>query len=130
MFAGLPGTGIGSVFYLLLTIWMPINEMYLVSRGRSSLERWRFIAMRWVVFAVVLGVIYLQARLMKGLLPQGAASSVELARALGLDAERVAQSGLGTMALATLAACGSLVLVMALVHTLRIAVKVHDRVRA
>lgn len=130
MFAGLPGTGIGSVFYLLLTIWMPINEMYLVSRGRSSLERWRFIAMRWAVFAVVLGVIYLQARLMKGLLPQGTASSVELAQALGLDAERVAQSGLGTMALATLAACGSLMLVMALVYTLRIAVKVHDRVRA
>ena len=51
MFAGLPGTGIGGIFYLLLTLWMPVHELYLTARGRSSAERWRFIAYRWAVFA-------------------------------------------------------------------------------
>ncbi len=61
MFAGLPGTGIGGIFYLLLTLWMPVNELYLTAKGRSSLQRWRFIAYRWAVFAFVIALLWVQA---------------------------------------------------------------------
>jgi hypothetical protein len=35
MIAGIPGTGIGGLFYLLITLWMPFRELYLVLRKRS-----------------------------------------------------------------------------------------------
>jgi hypothetical protein len=84
MFAGLPGTGIGGIFYLLLTLWMPIHELYLTFTGRSSLARWRFIGVRWCLFAAVLGVMWLQVTLLRGIMPQGApAASVAAAKDLG-----------------------------------------------
>lgn len=44
MTVGLPGTGIGGLFYLLLVFWMPCRELYLLARGRSSVQRWKSIA--------------------------------------------------------------------------------------
>ncbi len=41
MNAGLPGTGIGGLFYVVLALLMPVRELYLTARGRSSRERWR-----------------------------------------------------------------------------------------
>lgn len=43
MNAGLPGTGLGGIFYLLLALAMPVREIYLTARGRSSRERWRVV---------------------------------------------------------------------------------------
>ena len=84
MFAGLPGTGIGGIFYLLLTIWMPINEAYLTVRGRSSLERWRFVAVRVTLFALVIAVMWVQVEILRGIFPQGApAAGAALARTVG-----------------------------------------------
>ena len=84
MFAGLPGTGIGGIFYLLLTIWMPINEAYLTIRGRSSLERWRFVAVRVSLFALVIAVMWAQVEILRGIFPQGApAAGAALARSVG-----------------------------------------------
>lgn len=71
MFAGLPGTGIGGVFYLLLTLWMPIHELWRLFKGESSLERWRFIAGRWLIFAAVISVLMLQVDFIKSFFPQG-----------------------------------------------------------
>ena len=39
--AGLPGTGLGGLFYILLALWMPLAELYRTARGRSSPDRWR-----------------------------------------------------------------------------------------
>lgn len=39
--AGLPGTGLGGLFYLLLAFWMPLAELPRTLRGESSRERWR-----------------------------------------------------------------------------------------
>lgn len=44
MTAGLPGTGIGGLFYLVLVALMPFREAWLTLRGRSSPARWRFVA--------------------------------------------------------------------------------------
>ena len=41
MIVGLPGVGIGGVFYLALVAWMPFRELRLTLRGRSSARRWR-----------------------------------------------------------------------------------------
>ena len=47
MVAGLPGTGIGGIFYLMTAICMPIRELPRLMRGKSSLRRWRFILKQW-----------------------------------------------------------------------------------
>lgn len=43
MIAGIPGTGIGGLFYLLIALWMPIRELYFRIRKKGSLERWRIV---------------------------------------------------------------------------------------
>lgn len=43
MVAGMPGTGIGGLFYLLIALWMPIRELYFIVRKQSSPERWRIV---------------------------------------------------------------------------------------
>ena len=44
MFAGLPGFGVGTLFYVMVAFWMPIRELSRVANGTSSLARWRLIA--------------------------------------------------------------------------------------
>jgi hypothetical protein len=41
--AGLPGTGLGGLFYVLLALWMPVAELHATLHGRSSRARWRLV---------------------------------------------------------------------------------------
>ena len=43
MFAGLPGIGVGTLFYVLAALWMPIKEMGRVLRGDFSAARWKLV---------------------------------------------------------------------------------------
>lgn len=43
MNVGLPGTGIGGIFYLASTFLMVIVEIILTLKGKSDLVRWRFV---------------------------------------------------------------------------------------
>lgn len=43
MFAGLPGVGVGTLFYVLMALWMPVRELPRVVRGTSSVATWRLI---------------------------------------------------------------------------------------
>jgi hypothetical protein len=54
MFAGLPGIGVGTLFYILMAFWMPIRELGRVIQGTSTLDNWKLIA-RQLFYAV--GVI-------------------------------------------------------------------------
>jgi hypothetical protein len=36
MIAGLPGTGIGGLFYMLIALWMPVNEVINITLGRAN----------------------------------------------------------------------------------------------
>ena len=54
MFAGLPGTGLGALFYALLVCWMPFRELWLLARGRSSHGRWALVARQ---VGLVLGIV-------------------------------------------------------------------------
>ena len=52
--AGLPGTGLGGLFYILLALWMPLAELYRTLQGRCSLARWRLVGMQ---FALACGIV-------------------------------------------------------------------------
>ncbi len=44
MTVGLPGTGIGGMFYLLSALAMPLREAYRLARGRAAPGRWAVVA--------------------------------------------------------------------------------------
>jgi hypothetical protein len=53
MTAGLPGAGIGGLFYFCLVFLMPVRELYLTARGRSSLARWKAVLFQCtIVFGI------------------------------------------------------------------------------
>ena len=54
MTAGLPGTGIGGIFYLISALLMPIREIYLTCRGKSNRKRWKVVGLQ---MSLALGVI-------------------------------------------------------------------------
>ena len=58
MTAGLPGTGIGSLFYVLLTVWMPFRELFALAQGRSSWKRWGFIGWQWAMLAAIIVSVF------------------------------------------------------------------------
>ena len=54
MTVGLPGTGIGGVFYMLLAVCMPVMEFVRTLKGRTNLKRWFFVALQLLfVFGVI-----------------------------------------------------------------------------
>jgi len=59
MTAGLPGTGIGGVFYLLSALLMPIVEIVLTIRGKSSVARWMLVLRQLAMGFTILGTMWL-----------------------------------------------------------------------
>lgn len=51
MFAGLPGIGVGTLFYVLMALWMPIREIPRVIQGTSTIAAWKLI-LRQLFYAV------------------------------------------------------------------------------
>jgi hypothetical protein len=66
MNVGLPGTGLGSLFYLCLVLYMPIRELYFMARGKSSAARWKMVGFQWIIFSLILLVMWLEAVLFTG----------------------------------------------------------------
>lgn len=54
MIAGLPGTGIGGLFYLMSALFMPIRELYYTVQGKSSKKQWKLVGSQ---VSLALGVI-------------------------------------------------------------------------
>jgi hypothetical protein len=54
MTVGLPGTGIGGIFYLVLAVYMPIRESVRTLKGKTTLSRWGFVTLQLLF---VLGVV-------------------------------------------------------------------------
>ena len=67
MIAGLPGTGIGGIFYMLLVVWMPARELWLAVTGRSSRRRWRLIGIQAGLAAGIMSALWAEAWLLKWL---------------------------------------------------------------
>jgi len=54
MTAGLPGIGIGGIFYMLCGLWMPFKELFYTFSRRSSIKRWKVVAAQ---FSFVCGIM-------------------------------------------------------------------------
>lgn len=61
MFAGLPGVGLGGLFYVLLVCWMPVRELWRLARGRSSLARWAFVGGQVGLVAGIVAALWAEA---------------------------------------------------------------------
>jgi len=59
MTAGLPGTGIGGVFYLLSALFMPFVELIYTIQGKSSLARWRTVFRQLSIGICILGCMWM-----------------------------------------------------------------------
>jgi hypothetical protein len=55
--AGLPGTGIGGIFYLASTLAMPLREAYRRVRGRAG-GRWRVVTAQLAIAGGILGAMW------------------------------------------------------------------------
>lgn len=55
--AGLPGTGLGGLFYILLALVMPLVQVVRVVRGRSRPGQWRQVAQQFLLACGVLGAL-------------------------------------------------------------------------
>jgi hypothetical protein len=72
MTAGLPGTGIGGLFYLMLVCWMPCRELYRLCRRRSTLRRWLDIAFYASVTVAIVVTMWGEAWLLSQILTRAA----------------------------------------------------------
>ena len=54
MIAGLPGTGISGLFYILSAFWMPIAEIVRVLRGRKRQSNWKLVFSQVVLASGIL----------------------------------------------------------------------------
>jgi len=55
MTAGLPGVGIGGIFYILCALLMPFKELFSTIRRRSSVKRWKLVASQLFFVCGILG---------------------------------------------------------------------------
>ncbi len=124
MVNGLPGTGIGGLFYLLLAALMPLREGVRALRGRSRGVHWRFIGMQWALIGCVLFALWGQGWLLKELFATKAMQSV----AAVVDPTGVMNRPMTDYAtIATSAALYSLAGVMIAVEILRLVVMTRAR---
>lgn len=57
MIVGVPGTGIGGIYYLLMAALMPLKELGKLAQGRSSLRTWLFIARQLSLLGAIVGAM-------------------------------------------------------------------------
>lgn len=55
--AGLPGTGTGGLFYILLALSMPVVEASRALRSRSGPRRWRQVLTQFVLACSILAAV-------------------------------------------------------------------------
>jgi hypothetical protein len=65
MTAGLPGAGIGGLFYFCLVLLMPVRELYLTARGRSSFARWKTVGFQFTIVAGIFSSLWVESWLLK-----------------------------------------------------------------
>ena len=87
MTVGLPGAGIGGLFYLIAGLLMPVREAWLTVTGRSSRARWRVVLHQFSIASGIAGGTWASSWLLTTL----------LLRIAHVDAPRSGDStGLGT----------------------------------
>jgi hypothetical protein len=87
MHVGLPGTGIGGLFYLLCALLMPCHELVRTLRGQSSWARWRLVGRQFgLALGIGVGLWCTSWLLDQGAQLVAAGAAVALSSLSGLDA--------------------------------------------
>jgi hypothetical protein len=121
MVAGLPGTGIGGLFYLLLVALMPLRHGWRALRHRARAGQGRLVLRSLAFAGAILVVLWVQAWVL-----QAALLALAPLFADGLPAVLAQVAGTSTSAYvkaAAFATFGSLALVIGAVHVLRLVVR-------
>lgn len=117
MTAGLPGVGIGGIFYLASALLMPMRSLVAVLSGRPGDARWPLALRQASLAAGILGVLWLTglalAWLITAFVPQ--ATSLAAAGSGTAEVRTVVKTG------ALLLSLGTLSLVLLLVQMMRLA---------
>ena len=117
MTAGLPGVGIGGIFYLASAIMMPVRSLVAVVTGRRDEARWPVALRQATIAAGILGALWVTGWALGWLIVTVAPGSV-LLTAAGAGPAHV-RSVVRTSAL--LLSFGTLATVLALVQLLHLA---------
>lgn len=95
MAAGLPGLGLGGLFFILSALFAPVPELYRTARGRSSAAARRMVLRQFVQAVAMVAVVDLMLQLV-GSGPRIDLLGVTTALlALVVCAAKLAQLGLG-----------------------------------
>lgn len=120
MTAGIPGVGIGGIFYLASALLMPLRSLAAVLGGRPEEARWRLALRQAAIAAGILGMLWATGValgwIITAYIPQGA--TVVGGSAGGAEVRSVVKTG------ALLLSLGTLSVVLALVQVMRIALPV------
>lgn len=124
MVVGMPGTGIGGLYYFIMIALMPARELWFVLQGKSSLARWKFIATQWAMVAGILFSLWATMILVKlGLHAVGVNPAHTLAALRpGASAAQVAEDTNAFFAKAAWASLLSLGACIVLVQVLRFSI--------
>ncbi len=114
MTVGLPGTGIGGLFYLLLVLFMPLRETFRVLRGRGDLRRWRTIGGKLALAGGILAALWLEGWV---LFEVFGLRQDSLAASAGASAEQAALAARAA-SFATLASLGLVLVALAVLRLL------------
>ena len=111
MFAGLPGIGVGTLFYVLIALFMPVVELVKVVQGTSSLARWRRIIRQWLNAVSIVVSIMFAERVMLWMLGQAGPNSLNPAYFLNRSlSSQAPQSVLAAPIAASLLILGAILL--------------------
>jgi hypothetical protein len=117
MTAGLPGVGIGGIFYLVSALLMPVRSLVAVLRGRPAEARWPTALRQAALAGGILGAIWLTGLGLGWVILHLVPEAAHLVARGGRSAGEV-QSVLRTSALAL--SLGTLAVVLTLVQLLRV----------
>jgi len=122
MFAGLPGIGVGTLFYVLIALVMPVVELVKVVQGTSSLARWRRIIRQWIYAVSIVVSIMFAERVMLWMLGQAGPESMNPARLLNRELmSRAPSSILAAPITASLLLLGGVLLTVEATHLYKLA---------
>jgi hypothetical protein len=122
MFAGLPGIGVGTLFYVAMALWMPVRELPRVASGTSSVARWRLIAKQLFYAFGIIATVMFSERLLLWML--GQTKVAPFSPAAFLHGELGARAGDSILAAPITASILLLAGVLLLVELLRVIVRV------
>jgi hypothetical protein len=80
MFAGLPGIGVGTLFYVLAALWMPIKELRRVLRGDFSAARWQLVLVQLSFAISIIASVALADRVLGIVLADRSIANINPAR--------------------------------------------------